>query len=142
MNNSELIEKFQKLLRGEIAATETYSQALKIVDDPLQELLQEILEEHEQSVISIEKHLMKLGGERTHDSGVWGIVTKVIEGSVSIIGSSATLTALKQGELLGIYDYESVLRMKNLKPECHLFISKELLPLCTKHVLQLENFNQ
>ncbi len=141
MNNSELIEEFQKLLRGEISATETYRQAVSSIDSTHKILLQEILEEHELSVLSIKKHLLKLGGEHMDNSGVWGVVAQAIEGSATMLGTSATVAALKQGELLGINDYENLLRGESLQPECHLLISKELLPLCKKHVLQLENFD-
>ncbi len=139
MENENCINEFNKLLRGEISAIETYVQAIELVEQPWKEELRDILKDHQKSAMTIKKHVQALGGEADRESGIWGDFARLVEGSAKLLGTSVAISALKQGELLGIGDYESAIKEDFLKPECRLLISKDLLPACEGHVDRLEN---
>ena len=95
------------LLRGELAATETYQQALaKVGNDPKAAELRRIHVEHRTAANTLRQHIHGHGGKPDQDSGVWGAFAKAIEGAATIFGNKAALKALKEGEERGIKDYD------------------------------------
>lgn len=133
------VDTLNSLLRGELAATETYQQALaKIGDEPGGADLRRIHREHREAANTWRQHVHEFGGQPDQDSGAWGVFAKAVEGTAKIFGDTAALKALKEGEEHGIRSYEEALEDEELPAECRLLISSTLLPQTREHVLTLE----
>lgn len=126
------------LLRGEMAAVETYTQALRACDD--QEMiadLQKIRDEHSRAVRVLRDQVVHFGGQPTESSGPWGTFASTANGSEKVIGPTTALAALRQGEEHGISEYESALDNEDINPDCHQLIRTDLLSVSQKHVDEL-----
>ncbi|MEO5716515.1 MAG: DUF2383 domain-containing protein [Luteolibacter sp.] len=134
------IETCNKLLRGEISAIETYGQAIEKFDaHPAADQLREIRSGHVESANVLRDHLEKMGGVPDGDSGVWGSFAKLVEGSATILGESAAVSALIEGEEHGISEYMEALRHTGVMAEIKETITGELLPRLEEHVVILES---
>ena len=132
------VDTLNKLLRGEIAATETYNQALeRLKDDPAFGQLQKIRDEHRTIANTWRQHVHQHGGKPDQDSGLWGYFAKTVEGGATLFGKAAALKALKEGEEQGISDYESALKTGDLPADCQALI-QQLLPQTRAHIQTLD----
>lgn len=140
MNCSEKgSDNLNALLRGEIAATETYQQAIeKMSDSPSVGGLRRMHEEHREAANLLRQHVRECGGEPDQSSGAWGTWASLVEGTAKLFGQSAALKALKEGEEQGIHDYEEALEDPNLATESRTFIQSTLLPRTREHVATLD----
>ena len=128
------------LLRGEMAAVETYTQVLGTSDD--QEMiadLQKIRDEHSRAVRLLRDHVVRFGGNPVESPGPWSAFAAVVTGATKGIGPCTALAALRQGEEHGISEYESALENEGINPECHQLMRTDLLPACRKHVEELNS---
>lgn len=133
------IDTLQSLLRGELSAVETYTQAIKKFDDS--EVigdLQDLRAEHDKAVRKLRDHVVRFGGTPTEDSGAWGTFAQAVTGVEKAMGPATALAALRRGEEHGIGVYEEALDRETLPPECEQLIRAELLPACRTHVTQLD----
>ena len=129
----------RQLLRGELAATETYQQAMaKVGAEPGADELRQIRDEHREAANTLRQHVHQHGGKPDQKSGVWGTFAKAWEGTAKLFGNNAALTALKQGEERGISDYEAALKDEHLAQDCKELIRNTLLPQTRAHVQVLE----
>jgi uncharacterized protein (TIGR02284 family) len=127
------------LLRGELAAQETYAHAVEKIDEEgIRAVLRRIRVEHAQAVQALEEHIRYFGGEPVRDSGPWGSFAHVVEGAARLLGVMPTLRALQEGERQGKEDYERVLEGDTLPPECRGLVRNSLLPQTQAHVESLE----
>src|SRR5688572_29888707 len=95
------------LLRGELAAADTYQQAIASVgQEQGNQELQRIHLEHCQAAAALQDQVRRCGCEPANSSGAWGTFAKAIEGTATLFGNVAALKALKEGEEQGIHDYE------------------------------------
>ena len=132
------IKWLNKLLRGELAATETYQQALeKLGDEPAAAQLRQIHVDHRTNANTWRQHIHQHGGKPDQDSGAWGLFAKAVEGTAKLLGNTAALKALKEGEEQGISDYESALK-ENLPADCQTLIRTQLLPQTREHIRVLD----
>ena len=139
MANEHAVSTLNSLLRGELAATETYQQALeKLGGDPRAMNLRQIHVDHRDAANTLRQHVRKFGGQPEQDSGAWGSFAKVIEGSAAMFGAPTALQALKEGEEHGKGDYENVLKDADMPEECRSLISSTLLPQTERHIATLE----
>ena len=91
-----------RLVRGELAAIETYQQALeKMRDAPEATELQAIEADHRGAVRTLKDQVLQHGGTPDDHSGAWGTWAKLVEGTARIFGNTAALEALRQGEQHG-----------------------------------------
>jgi uncharacterized protein (TIGR02284 family) len=133
------VETLNSLLRGELAACETYHQALaKFGSDPVAAELRRLHQEHVQAANELRAHVRRFGGKPDHSSGGWGAFAKAVEGVAKLFGCTAALKALKEGEEHGINSYESALDDAGLPEECHTMIGGRLLPQARSHVTALD----
>jgi len=133
------ISRLNSLLRGELSATETYQQALeKVGNNPGSAELRRIHDEHREAANTLRQHVHDHGGKPDHGSGAWGAFAKAVEGGAKLIGKTAALKALKEGEEQGISDYEKALKDDNLAADCKTLISTRLLPQTRAHVPVLD----
>jgi len=137
------IDTLNKLLRGEIAATETYQQAMaKVGPEPGAEDLRRIHDEHRTAANTLRQHVHEHGGKPDQGSGAWGAFAKTIAGTAKLLGNSAALKALKEGEERGIQDYEDALKDQSLPVDCRELIRANLLPQTRSHIPVLDRMLQ
>src|SRR2546421_11041861 len=131
-------ELLNSLLRGELAATETYQQALpKLEGTPGYEELRRIHKEHREAANTLRQHVHKVEGKPDQGSGAWGAFAKAVEGTAKAFGTDAALKALKEGEEHGLKEYETALK-DGLPPECTALIESKLLPQAREHIPTLD----
>jgi uncharacterized protein (TIGR02284 family) len=139
----ECIDVCNSLLRGELSAIETYSQALaKFVDDPARSALEDIRFDHEASASRLRDHILEMDAEPSTDSGAWGEFAKAVEGTAKILGETAALEALERGENHGIDEYEKALRNPDVMDEIKTVIRTRLLPVLTEHIATLKRLKK
>jgi uncharacterized protein (TIGR02284 family) len=127
------------LLRGEIAATETYQQAIAKMDATSHiGSLRRIHAEHRTAANALREQVHEAGGKPVQGSGAWGAWAKLVEGTAKLFGSTAALKALKEGEEQGIKDYEAALQDDALTAECKTLIRTQLLPQTREHLMSLD----
>jgi len=133
------LDMLNSLLRGEIAATETYQQAIaKFGSAPQVAELRNMHAEHRAAANTLRQHVHKHGGKPDQDSGSWGAWAKLVEGTAKMLGEANALRALKEGEEHGVKDYEAALNDKKMAPECMDLIRSELLPQTRQHIAALD----
>lgn len=126
------------LLRGELAAIETYRQALaKAATESGAEELRALESDHRDASGRLWHRIQTLGGEPVKSSGAWGAFAKAMEGAAKLFGNVTALAVLKEGEEHGAGLYRDALERPEMSAE-----SRELVhPLLAKqqeHATALE----
>lgn len=116
------------LIKDELAAAETYRQALETVRGPEAEALRRFETEHEDAARILRDRLAAVGVEPPEGTGLWGAWARAIEGSERFFDERAVLKILKLGEERGAADYQEALRDPALGDAVKELISGELLP--------------
>jgi uncharacterized protein (TIGR02284 family) len=138
MSHQHTLDTLNTLLRGEIAATETYQQALeKLGNDPHAMNLRQIHVDHREAANELREHVRMHGGKPDQSSGAWGAFAKLVQGTATIFGTPAALKALKEGEEHGKSDYEGAIQDEEMPPECRTLIASKLLPQTESHIATL-----
>lgn len=138
-HTSSEMSTLNSLLRGELAATETYQQAMRQVgDEPGAADLRRIHAEHRAAANSLRQLIHQFGGQPDQDSGAWGAFASAVEGTATLFGNTAALKALKEGEEHGMNSYESSLQQTDLCSQCRDLIASTLLPQTREHVAVLD----
>jgi uncharacterized protein (TIGR02284 family) len=128
-----------RLVRGELSAIETYQQALeKMSDAPEATELQAIESEHRGAVRALTDQVLQHGGTPVDQSGAWGTWAKFIEGAARMLGNTAALEALRQGEQHGIKEYEKAMDGDELEADARKLIRTRLLPQSHAHIAMLD----
>jgi len=153
-------EQLNSLLRGELAAVETYEQAIpKFEDDATMQALTRfasgaaqrlpesqlrdaatvqaltrIAGDHRTSSSMLRDSILSIGGEPDKSSGVWGSFAKTVTGAAKILGPQTVLAALREGEEHGIVEYDKAINNAELSSDCLTMIRGDLLTLCQKHL--------
>ena len=139
MPAAEKLDVLNELLRGEIAAVETYQQAMaKIGSDPGAAELRRLHDEHREAANTLRQHIRGHDGTPGHGSGAWGKWAKAVEGVAKLFGNTAALKALKEGEEHGVKSYEQALEGKGLPEECKALVRDRLLPQTRAHLPVLD----
>lgn len=121
------IEILNSLLRGEIAAVETYGQAIESVEDPMvRSVLETNQASHANRVQTLQLEVVRLGGTPDEESGVWGGLAKAVQGGANLFGRAATLASLVEGEEHGLADYRG--EHPNLSSTSRSILRNELYP--------------
>lgn len=132
------IDTLNCLLRGELSAIETYSQAIhKLSGSDQHPMLATLRSEHQESVGILRRLIRERGGDPVTDSGVWGVFAKAVEGAAVAMGTGPAVAALKQGEEHGIREYEDALKDGDLDPAIKDIIRNQLLPAGERHLSNL-----
>jgi len=132
------IDALNSMLRGEMAAVETYTQAVGKFDDlTVIADLQKIRDEHSKAVRELRDLVIRFGGHPAESTGPWGAFTTAVTTTAKAIGPATVLAALIQGEEYGISEYESALENEHIPPDCQRAIRTDLLPACRKHIDEL-----
>lgn len=121
------IDQLNSFLRGELAAVATYELALNKIDKlGLRATLISVRQSHQMRSELIRNMIRKLGGTPSGSSGAWGAFAKTVEGSATLLGESAVLAALEEGEDHGVKDYRQ--DVSKLSAATRRFVESEILP--------------
>ena len=121
------IDTLNEFLRGEEAAVETYELAIKSTKDPpLGTSLQQLWDDHSQRITILRRRIIEFGGEPSKSSGVWGAFAKAVQAGADLLGDSAAMSVLEEGEDRGLRMYSDGL--KSLDPVIRDLVSQTLLP--------------
>lgn len=143
MEQEHCIDVCNRLLRGEISAVETYSQAIdKHAGKPDIEKLVDLRTAHQNAVATLQENIRSMGGSPEHDSGAWGDFTGGVQKAANLFGEKSAIESLKQGEAHGKRDYESALEDEGVLPECKELIRSELLPQCEQNIGALDTLQE
>jgi len=127
LNRGDVIDRLSSFCRGEIAAVETYNQALTsgalVRHNDRLRLCQS---SHEARVELLADQISALGGTPPTSSGAWGAFAKAIEGAASAVGERAAIAALEEGEDHGLNEYRT--RTGDLDIESQALVLQRLLP--------------
>lgn len=94
------------MLQGEIAATETYQQALaKYGSEPGAEDLRRIHVDHREFANRLRQYVHELGDQPSQGSQAWGAFAKAVEKVATLLGNKTALQALRVGEENGRKHY-------------------------------------
>lgn len=137
--NKTTSETCNALLRGELSAIETYTQAIeKFTDSNGDFPLERIRADHEASAVSLREIIGDCGDEPATSSGPWGTFATAAEGVAKLFGESPALMMLQHGEIHGISEYEEALEDDELDESVKDLIRRELLPALRDHLVELE----
>ncbi|MEF3076948.1 DUF2383 domain-containing protein [Methylobacter sp. Wu1] len=125
------IDKVEKLLKNELAATETYHKALEKFEEENQRreivYLEPIYEEHTEAVSELQEKIQQMGGAPTSDSGLWGSWSEAVMSGAELIGKDAMLNALLAGEKSGLDDYEQAAQDPDMPSEVSALIQTKFV---------------
>jgi hypothetical protein len=131
------------MLQGELAATETYQQALTGVGNETEaEDLRRMHAEHREAANRLRRFVRELGGEPSQSSQTWGAFAKAVEGVAKLFGNSAAFKALRAGEERGAATSEEALTNKHLPEGFIEYLRATLLPQSRDHVQVLDRILQ
>jgi hypothetical protein len=136
------VNDLNSCLRGELAAVETYRQALdkhraQYSADPKFQQLAQILRDHEEAASRLRGLIQQHGGTATDDSGAWGAWANTVMGAARLFGDRTALKALKEGEESGGQQYQRLLDDTGVRTDVHGVITM-LLQRSQHHVQQLD----
>ncbi len=115
--------------RGELAAVETYAQAIEFVrDNPLlRTTLQQAQVSHQRRCSCLEKEIRALGAKPDGSSGVWGEFARLVEGGAQLLGVRSAIAALEEGETHGLRVYQDAVDSNLLSRRVRNFVACDLL---------------
>jgi hypothetical protein len=136
------VEQLNSLLRGEIAAAETYRMAIdrlgnrQSVDPGGLDLLREVHEEHGRAVQALRDRIAELGGHAPASSGAWGAWARFTQSAGNLFGEAVALKTLRQGEEHGLKDYQ--IALDNIDSTSADLVQNQLVPAQRRHINLLD----
>jgi bacterioferritin (cytochrome b1) len=136
------VEHLNSFLRGEISAAETYRMGIEKLSGNAQSseasvgLLREMQSEHGRAAQALRDRIRELGGEPEDSSGAWGVWAKVAEGVANLLGDTASLKALKEGEEHGLKSYTSAVSEIDISSAD--LVQNQLIPSQQRHINLLD----
>ena len=137
------VHAMNDLLQGEIAAAETYVQAVqKFRGRPAQSALERLRDDHVDAANQLRRHVKAEAGKPATSSGAWGAFARAVEGTAKALGKGAALKALEEGEEYGDRLYAKSLEDKDLDPNVRRLLSDVLIPRQQRHVATLRGLKE
>ncbi|MCA9659582.1 MAG: DUF2383 domain-containing protein [Myxococcales bacterium] len=132
------MENLRSQYRGELAAIETYEQALKKYENqPEEPALQRMLVEHRDAARRLGEALLDNGEPLPRGSGVWGTVTTTVEKVATMVNDKIPLELLRRGESMGVEGYDRLLADDTL-PDALFVELAALRSRCRRHISALD----
>jgi len=142
-DTSQCIDVCNDLLRGELSAVETYSEAINTYSrEPEVMILKTIREDHVDSANRLRRNVKSMGGEPELSSGARGDFTKAVQVTANFFGEGSAIASLKQGEEVGKSMYEKALANETVLEHCKELVRSSLLPRVSSHILNLESLQK
>jgi hypothetical protein len=136
-------EPLNRLIRGEMAAVDTYNQALEtVMNEPFASDLHAIMVEHRTAAQVLRQHVNRQGGMPASSPGTWGGRDLALESVSPPVALAATFKVLMEGEAGGVREYEQALQERCLDPQSRSLISSVLIPRTRSHISILDRFIQ
>ncbi len=127
-------EVIRELLRGELAAVETYEKALEqVFSEPASTQIRAIHGDHVRAVSTLRERLEIYTDDDVTSSGAWGTFATAVETAANLLGHGPALRVLQEGEQHGIRRYEDALEQREVDAKTKLEIREALLPKCRDH---------
>ena len=138
---SGVVGRLNALLRGELAAVDTYRDAMEKMTTAGHavhvDALAQMQAEHGRSCQLLRQRIADLGGTPADGSGVWGVWAQAVQSTLSLIGGEiGSLRALREGEEHGQRDYETALN--DVDADSAQLIQDRLLPAQQQHLATLD----
>jgi demethoxyubiquinone hydroxylase (CLK1/Coq7/Cat5 family) len=128
-----------KILRGEISAVEAYEQVIPYLKNERDRfLLSEIRNEHDRNVEKLRMLVEHSRFAPTEDSGAWGTLVTTFVGAANLVGTTASLKALEEGEEHGLKQYNECLKFPLTEEERSIFVS-DFIPGIQRHIASLRH---
>ncbi len=140
--NNEMTQ-MDDLIRGEMAAVKTYDTVLAdLKAGSERERLSAIRADHQAAVDRLSKYVAGKPDlvEDVESAGAWGGFATAWTKGAKLMGNSAALRALKQGEEHGISEYREALGDDSIDSGLKAQIKSEMLPKQQKHIDTLKSF--
>ena len=126
-DNGKSILQLNLLLRAELAAVESYRQALEQLDSTLYySTLLQCRRSHEERAERLRQEITARGGKPVLEANVWRTLSRFSEFRTVVFGDSATISALLDGEAEGNNDYR--LALAELDPHAREVIESAIIP--------------
>ena len=126
ISTASSISTLNSLLQGERSAVATYEQAQRHLDGEHASELEANRSCHAKRIDVLTRRILELGGDPTVKGGAWVGFTKVVEQAASLMGTSAVVAAMEQGEDIGLDNYkDAVLKVDTMSKT---MIVDDLLP--------------
>jgi Domain of unknown function (DUF2383) len=109
VDRATAIETLNSLMRGELAAVQTYRHAVERLGSEAPMDLTACMQSHDQRATLLAEHITLAGGTPVSGSGLWGAFARVVEGGAALIGPRTLYAALEEGENQGLTDYRAAL---------------------------------
>jgi demethoxyubiquinone hydroxylase (CLK1/Coq7/Cat5 family) len=121
------VDTMNELLRGELAAVESYQRALAALEShEAEEELRDCLISHQRRVAALRRRIGELGGAPATTSGAWGAFARLFEAGAAALGDDAAIAALEEGEDRGLKQYLDA--VGKLDRDTRRLVAKEILP--------------
>ena len=132
-----VVRILNSLLRSEISATESYTQAIPRFASDV-EVLREIAREHGQAVTELRAAIQSVGGTPDQSSGVFpALLPRVVNGPAQVFGEAAALKVLKDVEERGLDEYQDAIQRLNGSGSS--WISDSQIPAQIKHISSIDS---
>ncbi len=126
MPANPVVAQLNAFLRDETAAVETYNHAIERVRDATAKTqLIECQRSHAMRVEALRRRIQRFGGIPSTGTGIWGAISKLLEGGASLFGDKAAVMALQEGEERVLKNYQ--LNVMKLDADSRSFAERELL---------------
>jgi len=133
----KVVRILNSLLRSEISATESYTQAIPRFASDV-EVLREIAREHGQAVTELRAAIQSVGGTPDQSSGVFpALLPRVVNGPAQVFGEAAALKVLKDVEERGLDEYQDAIQRLNGSGSS--WISDSQIPAQIKHISSIDS---
>jgi hypothetical protein len=135
----QTIDTCNALLRDEITAIETYTQAIvKFDPDATDAVLESIRTDHRVNAFELHKLVSDSGVEPSDSSGAWNGFVRALENTTSLFGESPALKILQAGEENGFSQYKNALANTDVSEAAKMLIKRTLLPSLSGHLIELQ----
>jgi hypothetical protein len=125
-------EALNTLLRGELAAIESYAQAISAFEGQRAAVeLHRLRDAHAEAAGVLRELIVRFGATPADGSGPWSSFT-------TALGPATVLRALHEAEQHAVGEYEAVLTGDRTDPDAAQVIRTQLLPRGREHVLDLD----
>ena len=134
------VELLNALLRDELSAVETYNEALHRIGNHWgSKTLNDIRSDHREAADWLCDRVSHAGGHPVDSPGLWGAFASLMGDAAGLMGMATVIAALKQGEQVGINEYEEVLRNDEVDAECREYLLNRMIPDGYRHLLELDH---
>mgnify|MGYP001127042591 CR=1 FL=1 len=124
-NANQELDLLDKFRRHELAAVETYSQLMERLNGSASiGLLGANRASHANRSALLADEIQRRGGEPSEHSGVWGALTRLLEGGAGMFGEKAAMQMLEEGEDHGCRLYDD--GFEDYSAEFRALVTREL----------------